>query len=335
MLSLSKVIEMANDVLVLINVKKYFALRKGFLRRRVGNVKAVDGVSLTLKEEDLFGLVGESGSGKSTLGHTIVGLQKATSGKIIFKGNEITHINKKDRRPLKKELQIVFQDPGSSLNPRRSIKQTLQLPLKVHNIGNNRHKHTIVENLLEMVELPVEYMRKYPAALSGGQKQRVAIARALATEPSFIVLDEPTSALDVSVQGKIITLLLELRKRFGLSMLFITHDLSLMRNVASSLAIMYLGKVCEQAKTSEFFENPLHPYTQMLLSAIPVVSKEEEAVKPKKIISKGEVPSPVNTPPGCSFHPRCPSKMDVCTQVEPAIAEVKEGHTVKCHLFAK
>ena len=326
---------MVNDVLVLSDVKKFFSIRKGLFRRRIGNVKAVDGVSLTIKEEDLFGLVGESGSGKSTLGHTIVGLQKATSGTIIFKGNEITHIKKRDRRPLKKELQIVFQDPGSSLNPRRSIKQTLQLPLKVHAIGDNKNKSRIVENLLEMVELPVEYMRKYPAALSGGQKQRVAIARALAAEPSFIVLDEPTSALDVSVQGKIITLLLELRKRFGLSMFFITHDLSLMRNVASSLAIMYLGKVCEQAKTSEFFENPLHPYTQMLLSAIPVVSKEEEAVKPKKIISKGEVPSPVNTPPGCSFHPRCPSKMDVCTQVEPAIAEATEGHTVKCHLFAE
>jgi len=326
---------MANDVLVLINVKKYFALRKGFLRRRIGNVKAVDGVSLTLKEEDLFGLVGESGSGKSTLGYTMVGLHKPTSGKIIFKDKDITYTNKKDRRALKKELQIVFQDPGLSLNPRRSIGQTLQLPLKVHAIADNKQKSRTIEDLLRMVELPPEYMRKYPAALSGGQKQRVVIARALATEPSFIVLDEPTSALDVSVQGKIITLLLELRKRFGLSMFFITHDLSLMRNVASSLAIMYLGKVCEQAKTSEFFENPLHPYTQMLLSAIPVVSKEEEALKPKKIISKGEVPSPVNTPPGCSFHPRCPSKMDVCTQVEPAITEVEEGHTVKCHLFAE
>ncbi len=326
---------MANDVLVLINVKKYFALRKGFLRRRIGNVKAVDGVSLTVKEEDLFGLVGESGSGKSTLGYTMVGLHKPTSGKVIFKDKEITYTNKKDRRALKKELQIVFQDPGSSLNPRRSIGQTLQLPLKVHAIADNKQKSRTIEDLLRMVELPLGYMRKYPAALSGGQKQRVVIARALATEPSFIVLDEPTSALDVSVQGKIITLLLELRERFGLSMFFITHDLSLMRNVASSLAIMYLGKVCEQAKTSEFFENPLHPYTQMLLSAIPVVSKEEEAVRPKKIISKGEVPSPVNTPSGCSFHPRCPSKMDVCIQIEPAIAEVKKGHTVKCHLFAE
>jgi len=335
MLPLSKVTEMTNNVLVLRDVRKYFAIRRGLFRKRIGNVKAVDGVSLTIGEDDLFGLVGESGSGKSTLGHTIVGLQRATNGSIIFKGNEITHINKKDRRPLKKELQIVFQDPGSSLNPRRSIKQTLQLPLKVHNIGNNKHMLETVENLLEMVELPLEYMRKQPAALSGGQKQRVAIARALATEPSFIVLDEPTSALDVSVQGKIMTLLLKLRERFGLSMLFITHDLSLMRNVASSLAIMYLGKLYEEAETSEFFQNPLHPYTQMLLSAIPVVSKEEEAVKPKKMISAGEVPSPVNTPPGCSFHPRCPNRMDLCCRVEPAIVEVKEGHTVKCHLFAE
>ena len=234
---------------------------------------------------------------------------------------------------MKKDIQIVFQDPGSSLNPRRNIKQILELPLKVHRISKNEARIRQVVKLLEMVELPPDYMYKYPPAIGGGEKQMVAIARALATNPSFIILDEPTSALDVSVQAKIINLLIRLQQELGLTYLFITHDLSLMRNMATRVAIMYLGKICEIAPTVEFFQNPLHPYTKMLLSSIPVVSEEEEVLKPKKILSRGEIPSPVNVPPGCSFHLRCPMRMEVCSQVDPEIVEVERGHLVRCHLY--
>lgn len=321
------------EILVLQGIKKYFPVRRGIFMRKIGNVKAVDGVSFSVKRGEIFGLVGESGSGKSTLGFTLVGLYKVTSGRIFFAGQDIVNTSKRQGKSIKKELQIVFQDPGSSLNPRRSIRRALEVPLKVHGINKGRSRLESVAELLEMVELPDAYMHKYPSALSGGQKQRIAIARALATKPSFIVLDEPTSALDVSVQGKIIGLLLDLRDKLDLSYLFITHDLSLMRNVASRVAVMYLGKICETAEASKFFGAPLHPYTQMLLSSIPTVSDEEEELKPKKIISTGDVPSPVNVPSGCSFHPRCPKNMDICPRVDPSIVEIDEDHSVRCHQF--
>lgn len=207
------------------------------------------------------------------------------------------------------------------------------MPLRIHRPDENRIEQVV--RLLEMVELPPDYMYKYPRMLGGGEKQMVAIARALATNPSFVILDEPTSALDVSIQGKIINLLIRLQKEFHLSYLFITHDLSLMRNVASRVAIMYLGKICEVAETAEFFRNPYHPYTQMLLSSIPVVSEEEEKLKPQKIISTGEIPSPVNIPSGCSFHLRCPARKEICSRVDPVMVEVEKGHTVRCHLYGQ
>lgn len=325
--------EPIEEILVLQGIKKYFPVRRGIFMRKIGDVKAVDGVSLSVKKGEVFGLVGESGSGKSTLGYTLVGIYRLTSGGIRFAGQDIANTGKRQVKSIRKQLQIVFQDPGSSLNPRRSIRKTLEVPLKVHDINKGRSRLESVAELLEMVELPDAYMHKYPSALSGGQKQRIAIARALATKPSFIVLDEPTSALDVSVQGKIIGLLLDLRDKLDLSYLFITHDLSLMRNVASRVAVMYLGKICETAEASKLFEAPLHPYTQMLLSSIPTVSDEEEELKPKKIISTGDVPSPVNVPSGCSFHPRCPKKMDICPRVDPSTVDIEGGHTVRCHQF--
>jgi peptide/nickel transport system ATP-binding protein len=320
------VTEKAHEVLTVQDLKKYF-------RTSRGTVKAVDGVSFAIHEGETLGLVGESGSGKSTVAYTIMGIYRPTAGKILFRGQDISREARRRPKTLKREIQIVFQDPGSSLNPRRSVKQILELPLRVHGIAPRGNSVEHVARLLEMVKLPVDYLHKYPQALGGGEKQIVAIARALATDPSFVVLDEPTSALDVSIQAKIINLLLQLQKELNLTYLFITHDLSLMRNMATRVAIMYLGKICEIAPTVEFFQNPLHPYTQMLLSSIPVISEEEEKLKPKKIASRGEIPSPVNVPPGCSFHLRCPMKMTVCEGVDPKIVEIERGHFVRCHLY--
>jgi peptide/nickel transport system ATP-binding protein len=252
-------------------------------------------------------------------------------GTIFFKGQDLFANSRKRPVALKKEIQIVYQDPGSSLNPRRTVQQILEVPLRIHQPDKDRMREVI--RLLDMVDLPPDFMYKYPGMLSGGEKQIVAVARALASDPSLVILDEPTSALDVSVQGKIINLLIRLQQEFNLSFLFITHDLSLMRNVASRVAIMYLGKIAEVAETAEFFQNPQHPYTQMLLSSIPVISEEEEALKPEKIISTGEIPSPVNVPPGCSFHTRCLHAMDICNQVDPVLVETSAGHVARCHLF--
>ena len=266
------------------------------------------------------------------MAYTVVGMYQPTAGDIAFRGQSMYGRGRKRRSDLRKEIQIVFQDPGSSLNPRRTIKDIVGFPLRLY--GSNVDLQTRTLELLQMVELPADYMHKYPQMLGGGEKQMVAIARALATSPSFVILDEPTSALDVSIQAKIINLLLRLQKEFRLSYLFITHDLSLMRNVASRVAIMYLGRICEIADAAEFFRNPYHPYTQMLLSSIPVVSDEEEQLKPKKITSRGEIPSPVNVPSGCSFHPRCSQGKDTCSGDDPVMVEFEPGHLVRCHMFS-
>ncbi len=314
------------------DLKKHFVIGYKDLRRRQPiTVKAVDGISLAIHEGETVGLVGESGSGKSTVAYTTVGMYAPTAGRIEYRGQSVFQNGQRPKQ-LQKEIQIVFQDPGSSLNPRHTVKQILELPLRIHRpeVGSRLEE---MARLLEMVELPLDYLYKYPRALSGGERQIVAVARALAADPSVILLDEPTSALDVSVQGKVINLLLRLQREFNLSYLFITHDLSLMRNVSQRVAIMYLGKICEIAPTQAFFETPRHPYTQMLLSAIPVISEEEEKLKPEKIVPTGEIPSPVNIPPGCSFHLRCPYKMDVCVQVDPEMQELAPGHFVRCHLY--
>lgn len=322
---------MSSDVLTVTDLKKHFIVgHRGIVAREPITVKAVDGISFEVREGETFGLVGESGSGKSTVAYTVVGMYQPTAGDIAFRGQSMYGRGRKRRSDLRKEIQIVFQDPGSSLNPRRTIKDIVGFPLRLY--GSNGDLQTRILELLQMVELPADYMHKYPQMLGGGEKQMVAIARALATSPSFVILDEPTSALDVSIQAKIINLLLRLQKEFHLSYLFITHDLSLMRNVASRVAIMYLGKICEIADAAEFFRNPYHPYTQMLLSSIPVVSDEEEELKPKKIASRGEIPSPINVPSGCSFHPRCHESKDICSSEDPAMVEVEPGHTVRCHI---
>lgn len=317
---------MAEVILEVDKLKKYFLTTRG-------TVRAVDGVSFSLMEGETLGLVGESGSGKSTTAYTIVGIYPPTSGRLAFDGRDISCPVSKRPKDLKRAIQIVFQDPSTSLNPRRTIYQILELPLKVHRIGNRHDRKERMIELLRMVELPEDYMHKAPHMLGGGERQMVAIARALATEPRLVILDEPTSALDVSIQAKIINMLLQFQRDLSLSYLFITHDLSLMRNVATRVAIMYLGKICELAPAVEFFENPMHPYTNMLLSSIPVVSQEEEKVKPAKIVSEGEIPSPVNVPPGCGFHTRCVKRSGVCSQAIPEMVEVAGGHFVRCHLF--
>lgn len=325
---------MSDDLLRVIDLRKHFPIRAGFLMRQVGVVKAVDGVTFSLRRGESFGLVGESGSGKTTVAMTILGAHRPTAGELWYEGRNIGDAQRRQDPTIKKRIQVVFQDPGSSLNPRRTIRQTLELPLAVHRIvPNGAAAKARVAELLQMVELPPDYMHQFPHALSGGQKQRVAIARALATEPSFIVLDEPTSALDVSVQGKIIALLVNLQRRLGLTYLFITHDLSLMRNVADRVGVMYLGKLAEVADTAELFRNPLHPYTRMLLSAIPVISDEEERLKPRRVPARGETPSPARIPPGCSFHPRCPEVFAPCPRLDPVLAAHGGAHLVRCHLY--
>lgn len=317
---------MSQNILIVEDLKKYFKTAHGI-------VKAVDGINFSISAGETFGLVGESGSGKSTTAFTIMGIYEPTDGRIIFKGIHLTEGVRRRPLSIKKEMQMVFQDPGSSLNPRRSIKQIIEVPLKVHGLYKGRELERIKE-LLNMVGLPEEFIDRYPKEIGGGEKQLVAIARALAPEPSFIALDEPTSALDVSMQAKIINTLLRIQKEFNLSYLFITHNLSLMRNVANRVGIMYLGKIVEFAPASDFFHNPLHPYTKMLISSVPVISDDEEKLKPKRVISRGEIPSPVNIPPGCSFHPRCYECIEICYKSEPKMVMVSPEHGVKCHLFS-
>jgi peptide/nickel transport system ATP-binding protein len=300
-----------------------------------GTVRAVDGISFSIKYGECFGVVGESGSGKSTTGYNVIGIYAPTSGKILFKGKEIPGDIGKRAKSIKKEIQMVFQDPGGSLNPKKNVREIITLPLEIHNIVSREEYEKKVLELIEMVGLPKDYSERHPLTLGGGERQLVAVARALATDPTFIVLDEPTSALDVSMQATVIRTLMRLQKDLGLTYIFITHNLVLMRNVASRVAIMYLGKIAELAPTSEFFSNPLHPYTKMLLSSIPVITDEEEALKPEKIMSTGEIPSPINPPPGCSFHPRCPFKLDICSKEDPVMVKAGPDHDVRCWLFAE
>lgn len=318
---------MAEKILEIKGLKKHFPLKNGQV------VKAVDGVDLELHRGETLGLVGESGSGKSTIAYVLVGMYEATDGDMIFKGDNIAKTGLHRTLKQKGEIQIVFQDPGSSLNVKRTVGKSLMVPMKIHDKMSKEEMVKRGKELLEEVGLPAEFAEKYPRTLGGGERQLVSVARALATHPELIILDEPTSALDVSIQAKVISKLIELQKELDLAYLFITHDLSLMRNVADRVAIMYLGRLCEQAPAADFFEKPLHPYTQMLLSSIPVATAEEEEMKPVKILSEGEIPSPVNVPPGCAFHLRCKERLPICDQERPVMKEVSPGHFVCCHLF--
>jgi len=321
---------MSDTILKVNGLKKYFKTKK-----KNKFVKAIDGIDFELKRGELLGLVGESGSGKSTTAYVIMGMYSPTGGKLFFNDKDISVMAQKRPLSLKKEIQIVFQDPGTSLNPQSSIGNILSLPIKIHQKKSGKELRDKVMENLEKVELPPEYYNMHPREIGGGEKQLVALARALGSNPSFIVLDEPTSALDVSVQAKIIGTLKKIQEEMNLSYLFITHDLSLMRNIADRVAIMYLGKIVEIGPVETLFENPDHPYTQMLISSIPVVTLEEDKIKPKQIESKGEIPSPVDIPPGCGFQTRCPFVMDRCKKEEPKMIDVSNEHKVKCFLLEK
>ncbi|MGQ9625689.1 MAG: ABC transporter ATP-binding protein [Anaerolineae bacterium] len=326
---------MGNKTLLKVeNLKKYFPITEGIFNRQVGTIKAVDDISFTIFEGETFALVGESGSGKTTVGRTIIRIIRPTEGHIWFNGVDLAALPENQLKPWRRQMQMVFQDPAASLNPRRRVADIIASPLEVHGVGTPQERMRRVRELLRVVEMPEKFMYSYPHALSGGQKQRVAIARALALNPRFLVLDEPTSALDVSVQAKILILLAELQREFGLTYLLVSHDLSVVKNVSDRIAVMYLGKIVEQTSTERLFANPLHPYTRALLSAIPVVSDEELALIPEKASLEGDIPSPARVPPGCNFHTRCYLRMDICDKTTPPLLEVEPGHFVRCHLFA-
>jgi len=321
--------ETANNLLEVKNLKKYFPIKKGIFSRTVGYVKAVDGVDITIREGETMGLVGESGCGKSTTGRTILRLIEPTDGEVIFKGKNVFKLNKNQMRQLRKEMQIIFQDPYASLNPRMTVGDIIGEPLEIHRLAFGKEREERVLELLDVVGLRPQHIRRYPHEFSGGQRQRIGIARALAVNPKLIICDEPVSALDVSIQAQVINLMEELQEKFGLTYLFIAHDLSVVKHISDRVAVMYLGKVVELADKKELYDSPQHPYTQALLSAIPIPDPE---LKREKILLKGDVPSPVNPPRGCRFHTRCREYKDICKEEVPKLKDIGNGHFVACHM---
>lgn len=313
------------------NLTKHFPIMRGLIvQKQVGAVHAVDDVSFEVYKGETLGLVGESGCGKSTTGRTILQLHKPTSGKVFYNDVELTRASNQKLREMRRNMQIIFQDPYASLNPRMTVGNIISEPLEVHNIGSKRERLERVRDLLNLVRLNPYFINRYPHEFSGGQRQRISVARALALQPEFIVCDEPISALDVSIQAQVVNLLEELQAEFGLTYLFIAHDLSMVRHISDRVAVMYLGKIAELAARDELYENPLHPYTQALLSAVPIPDPLKEASR-ERVILKGDVPSPVNPPSGCRFHTRCPIAEPNCSEEVPEFRELLPNHWVACH----
>ena len=312
------------------HVKKYFPIRKGVLQREVGRVHAVDDVSFAVREGETLGLVGESGCGKSTLGRTLVRLFEPTAGEIIFQGKPIQSLGTRRLRPLRREMQMVFQDPYASLNPRKRVGTIVSDPMRIHDLGNRTEQKRRVGEILETVGLSPEHYNRFPHEFSGGQRQRIGIARALALRPKLIIADEPVSALDVSIQSQMLNLLEDLQNEFQLTYIFIAHDLGVVRHVSDRIAVMYLGKIVELSPAEELYTRPIMPYTEALLSAVPIPDPDL-AEKRERIVLEGDVPSPINPPSGCRFHPRCRYATDVCKQLEPPLVDYGNGHLAACH----
>ena len=317
------------------DLKVHFPLLKGaVIRRQVGTIKAVDGVSFSLRRGDTLGLVGESGCGKSTTGLAVLRMLEPTAGRILFEGRDITGFDKTRMRPVRRRMQMVYQDPYGSLNPRMKVRSIIGEPLRIHGLaGDEAAYRERVDELMAMVGLLPDMAERYPHEFSGGQRQRIGIARALALEPSLLICDEPVSALDVSIQAQVVNLFMQLQERLALTCIFIAHDLAVVRHISDRIAVMYLGRIVEIAGRDDLYKRPLHPYTEALLAAIPVADPEVEARRPRAIIM-GEVPSAVRPPPGCRFHPRCPKAMEKCRTVDPPLADLGGGRAVACHLHS-
>ncbi len=311
------------------NLVKHFPVRGGILQRVQGWVQAVDDVSFTVRRGEVLGLVGESGCGKTTVGRLILKLIEPTAGQILFEGQDLAGRRERDLKPFRRQMQIIFQDPFSSLDPRTQIGDSIGEALRTHGVNNSRQRFEQVLEIMKKVGLEDYHARRYPHEFSGGQRQRIGIARALILKPQFIVCDEPVSALDVSIQAQVLNLLRRLQTEFGLTLLFIAHNMSVVEHISDRVAVMYLGKVVEVADRDEMYRNPQHPYTQALMSAIPIPDPD---LKRERIILKGDVPSPLNPPAGCRFHPRCPVAIDICSKVEPPLIDLGDGHLAACHL---
>jgi len=322
------------EVLVKVeNLKKYFPIRRGILRRVVGHVKAVDGITFDIYKGETLGLVGESGCGKSTAGRTILQLYEPTEGDVHMDGRDLTELSNKDLRRARRDMQMIFQDPYASLNPRMTVGNIISEPLKIHGIGNSASRKERTEELLKLVGLNPYFITRYPHEFSGGQRQRIGVARSLATNPAFIIADEPISALDVSVQAQVVNLLDDLKEDLGLTYLFIAHDLSMVRYISDRVAVMYLGRIVELGERDEVYDHPLHPYTQALISAIPVPDPVKEENR-QRIILEGDVPNPAAPPPGCHFHTRCQFATELCSEEEPQVRNFgteQQSHLVACH----